>query len=198
MILVLAWGLPSILQATERDAPVGALLKNHCVRCHNAKMKKGGVDLANLATDKDLAKHRKLIRRLLEQIEAQSMPPSPEPALAEDKRDQLLRWARQALVLSEAKDPADRNPGAAPIRRLNRNEYNRTLRDLVGLDFDVAAAVGMVEDTTSHSFDNIADGADRVAGVDGEILRRRRPAAGTTLQGTSGRCEEESGAQENP
>ncbi len=157
LLVALAWGLPSLLHASEQDGTIGALLKNHCVRCHNAKVKKGGVDLTGLANEKDLPRQRKLIRRVLEQVESQSMPPAPEPALGERARDQVLRWATQALVLSEAKDPAERNPGSPLIRRLNRNEYNRTLRDLVGLDFDVAGAVGMVEDTTSHSFDNIAD-----------------------------------------
>ena len=47
------------------------------------------------------------------------------------------------------------NPGRRTFQRLNRAEYARSVRDLVGLDVDVAAF--LPPDTISHNFDNIAD-----------------------------------------
>jgi hypothetical protein len=138
--------------------PIGKLLHNHCVRCHNPQKKKGGVDLTPLRDDQELGKQRKLVRRALEQIEKQSMPPPSEPNFTEVNRGRVIAWAKQALVLSEPKDPALRNPGPALIRRLNRYEYARSVRDLTGLEFDVATAVGMPEDASTHSFDNLAAG----------------------------------------
>src|SRR5690606_17835292 len=46
-------------------------------------------------------------------------------------------------------------PGRVTIRRLNREEYNNTIRDLVGVDFDPAE--GFPADDTGYGFDNIGD-----------------------------------------
>ena len=50
------------------------------------------------------------------------------------------------------------NPGWRPFQRLNRAEYARAVKDLLGLDVDVAAF--LPPDTISHGFDNVADVQD--------------------------------------
>jgi hypothetical protein len=47
------------------------------------------------------------------------------------------------------------NPGWRPFQRLNRAEYQRALKDLLGLDIDVTAY--LPPDTVSTGFDNVAD-----------------------------------------
>jgi hypothetical protein len=42
------------------------------------------------------------------------------------------------------------------IRRLTHSEYRRSVRDLLGVDFDVAGAVGMPEDPIGKGYDNLA------------------------------------------
>jgi mono/diheme cytochrome c family protein len=132
------------------------LVADRCVRCHNPEKKKGGVDLTPL-TKADYAAQRKLLRRVLEQIETRAMPPAEQPALTDAERTALLRWGRQGMAKSEPADPALRDPGPALVRRLNRIEYNRTLHDLVGMEFDVASAVGMPDDSSALAFDNFAE-----------------------------------------
>jgi cytochrome c553 len=132
------------------------LVAARCVRCHNPEKRKGGVDLT-LLTKPDFAAQRKLLRRALEQIESRAMPPAEQPPLTDAERTAVVRWGRQGLAKSEPTDPALRDPGPALVRRLNRTEYNRTLHDLVGLEFDVASAVGMPDDSSALAFDNFAE-----------------------------------------
>src|SRR6184192_113444 len=47
------------------------------------------------------------------------------------------------------------NPGWRPFQRLNRAEYQRAVRDLLGIDVDVTAY--LPPDTVSSGFDNVAD-----------------------------------------
>ena len=131
-------------------------LASHCYRCHGVKQKRGKVDLSVFREEAGVLKQRKLWQRVLIQVETQEMPPATEPQLSAAQREQLTGWVRQTLASAEPANPAERNPGKAPIRRLTRTEYNNTLRDLfVGLSFD-AAAVGMPEDVGGQSFDNLA------------------------------------------
>ena len=79
------------------------------------------------------------------------------------------------------------NPGRRTFQRLNRAEYAAAVRDLLGLDVDVAAF--LPPDTISHGFDNIADvqsfsptllegylrAAARSAGSRSATRKRRRP-----------------------
>src|SRR5262249_9004763 len=50
---------------------------------------------------------------------------------------------------------ANPNPGWRPFQRLNRAEYQRAVKDLLGLDVDVTAY--LPPDTISKGFDNVAD-----------------------------------------
>src|SRR5690606_7851020 len=47
------------------------------------------------------------------------------------------------------------DPGRVTVRRLNRTEYNNTIRDLVGVDFKPAA--DFPSDDVGYGFDNIGD-----------------------------------------
>ena len=80
-----------------------------------------------------------------------------KPPLPAEQRELLVRWIRQTINTVDCSNPVDRNPGKTVIRRLTRSEYNRTLRDLLGLDFDGAEAVGMADDAAGNGFANMAE-----------------------------------------
>ena len=61
------------------------------------------------------------------------MPPSGEPQPSPTELETLNAWLDTILV-----DPDGNHRQAAP-RRLNRAEYNNTLRDLLGLDLPAPA-----------------------------------------------------------
>jgi hypothetical protein len=53
--------------------------------------------------------------------------------------------------------PGAAGPGRVTIRRLNRVEYNNTIRDLIGLDLKPATSFEFIEDEFGDGFNNDAD-----------------------------------------
>jgi hypothetical protein len=93
-----------------------------------------------------------LAEKVIRKLRAGLMPPSgaqrPDPATLKA----LAHSLEQAIDASATASP---NPGWRPFQRLNRGEYARSVRDLLGIDVDVAAL--LPPDTLSAGFDNIAD-----------------------------------------
>src|SRR5437588_9074861 len=95
---------------------------------------------------------RETWQAVCEQLSAGDMPPEEKPRPSKAEIAQLTSWVKDALSF---RDPGPRDPGRVTIHRLNRVEYNNTIRDLVGVDFKPAA--DFPADDTGYGFDNIAD-----------------------------------------
>src|SRR6185503_5699074 len=83
---------------------------------------------------------------------AEEMPPRkiPQPTAAEV--DGLRKWIFTEVLPYDASKP---EPGRVTLRRLNRTEYNNTIRDLVGVSFQPAD--DFPADDIGYGFDNIGD-----------------------------------------
>jgi hypothetical protein len=146
---------PAGAKGTPAFAKEGvAFVAKHCARCHGDKVKKGDLRLTIYQNEADLLKHRKVWQSVLTVLRAGDMPPPSvkgRPSMAEVD---AFTSSIQAIF-----DRADRNakpdPGRVTIRRLNRTEYNNTIRDLVGVDFQPAE--DFPDDDVGHGFDNIGD-----------------------------------------
>jgi mono/diheme cytochrome c family protein len=130
---------------------VAPVLAKHCSACHNANTTRGGIDLAALRADP--AGDEPLYPRVANALRAGTMPPPGRPQLTSVERDVLDTWF-------DAPSPDPGRDGGAPtdrvtVRRLNRVEYNNTIRDLVGLDLHPADE--LPHDDTGDGFDNNAD-----------------------------------------
>ena len=132
------------------------VLESACFKCHGPEKKKGHVDFSTFADDHAAGRAKKLWRKAIELVESGEMPPEDEKPLAPEQREKLLRWMKQAAS-AECPAMADRDPGPAPIRRLNRAEYNNTVRDLLGVEFDAGAAVGMPDDQPVQGYSTLAN-----------------------------------------
>jgi hypothetical protein len=77
------------------------------------------------------------------------MPPEKEKQPTDAERAKLIAWVK-SLSANDAPDP-----GRVTVRRLNRFEYNNTIRDLVGIDFKPAD--DFPDDDVGNGFDNIGD-----------------------------------------
>jgi hypothetical protein len=143
-------------QPAGRLKEIGPLLKTHCAECHGGVVKEGGVDLTQFTGDRSVLENKKLWRRVLEQLQAKSMPPAEELPLEDAARAKLIAWTDATIATPLALDTEHPEPGRTVIRRLTRTEYNNTLRDLLGVQTDVAAAAGMPDETVGHGFDNLA------------------------------------------
>src|SRR5262249_15066939 len=126
------------------------LLKQYCVSCHDAELKKGSI-----AFDQDdavLVGNRELWWKVLKMVRADMMPPRNKPHPKSEQIDKLVAWIKTTAFKIDAQDP---DPGRVTVRRLNRTEYRNTVRDLLGVNFDTSAE--FPADDTGHGFDNIAD-----------------------------------------
>ncbi len=123
------------------------LVETRCFKCHGEKKQKGGVDFSIFNDMNAALKKHKIWRAALEQIQTKEMPPEDEPAMSDAERTKLTGAIRSTLALLDSNDPATRDPGPPLLRRMTRLEYNSTIRDVTGLDFDATDSVGMPDDT---------------------------------------------------
>jgi hypothetical protein len=154
-------GTPAASVAQASDAPVVPtfathglpLAKKYCYDCHSGKEPEGGIAFETAVDDKTVLKSRKLWTRALDLIQQGVMPPADaDPIPAEDK-EKLIAVLDRTLNFVDCSQGID--PGRVTIRRLNRNEYNNTVRDLLGVDF--RPADDFPSDDVGYGFDNIGD-----------------------------------------
>jgi hypothetical protein len=129
------------------------LLKKYCYDCHADGAKKGGVEYDKYPSHADLLADRKLWDQTLLNVRSRVMPPEnrkSQPTLAE--RELIQAWIDFEVFKTDPKNP---DPGRVTIRRLNRTEYNNTIRDLIGVHF--RPADDFPADDAGYGFDNIGD-----------------------------------------
>jgi len=134
----------------ERVAPV---VGKYCVGCHGAEKPKGKLNLAAYADDAAVLKDRRTWARVLEAVEGGDMPPEGKPRPSAAEAEGLTHWLQAAVSTADCRLDAD--PGRVTMRRLNRAEYNNTIRDLVGVSFRPADDFPL--DDVGYGFDNIGD-----------------------------------------
>lgn len=138
------------------DDLVAPLVNKYCIECHDSDTEEGEVNFDVFVTKDDAENDPDFWDRVFTQMDLQSMPPPKEksqPSKAE--REALMAWIDK---LSGRWDNGEfgRDPGRTTIRRLNKNEYNYTVRDLFGLQ--LRPADGFPEDSGGEAgFDNNAD-----------------------------------------
>jgi mono/diheme cytochrome c family protein len=128
-----------------------AFVKQYCTGCHNDRAKAGELSLVSFDAAK-AADNLETTEKMIRKLRAQMMPPPgarrPEPAQIQAMVAALETRVDRAASLSP-------HPGSRPFQRLNRAEYARGVKDLLGIDVDVAAL--LPADTISAGFDNVAD-----------------------------------------
>jgi hypothetical protein len=137
----------------DRMAPAAqtSIVSTICVQCHTDRRKPGGVSFEHLTID-DIVRDGELAERVVAKLRAGMMPPLTAPKRPDED-------SARAFVVSLEKriDTAARlrpHPGSRRSQRLNRAEYARSIRAILGLDVDVSQ--WLPPDTMSHNFDNIA------------------------------------------
>jgi hypothetical protein len=150
----LAWLMPRAAYPAEGKPAafreqIKPFLAKYCVDCH------GGTEPEkNLALDRlPDADNRDMWTNVRKYLHGRIMPPkdAAQPT-AEEFRDAL---ASIDAHLSGSDCGLTRNPGRVTIRRLNRTEYDNTIRDLVGVDFHPAD--DFPADDIGYGFDQIGD-----------------------------------------
>jgi hypothetical protein len=132
---------------------VAPLLQHSCLECHAGEEPEADLDLSGFADGSRKLDEAGVWRRVRDQLRANKMPPKKKPRPAKAEVDGALAWIDAKLAELRAAHAID--PGTVTLRRLNRVEYQNTIRDLVGVDFD---AQGLFPtDDVGYGFDNIGD-----------------------------------------
>ena len=141
--------------ATSFGKDVVPFLTKHCYICHGGGKSKGDLTLDKYRDELAIVKDREVWENVVKMVHTGEMPPKakgrPRPAPSE------VELAIQAIddILDQFDCTGPRDDGRVTIRRLNRVEYNNTIRDLVGVDFKPAA--DFPNDDVGYGFDNIGD-----------------------------------------
>lgn len=129
------------------------LLQQYCFDCHSEADAEGGIafdrylDSAKVQTDFEL--WEKVIRL----VKQRQMPPADYAELDNQALQKIVSGIEYEL--SQFDCSVETRPGRVTIRRLNKSEYNNTIRDLTGLDLRLAD--NFPSDDVGNGFDNIGD-----------------------------------------
>jgi len=135
------------------DKNVKPILKNTCSGCHNANLMSGGVNLAPYAEASTVLEDRPSWEKIVQKIESGEMPPKGVPRPPQAQMTALTTFVHGEFDKADALVKPD--PGRVTARRLNRNEYRNTIRDLLAVDY--RADKDFPTDDSGYGFDNIAD-----------------------------------------
>jgi hypothetical protein len=132
----------------ERVRP---FLESYCVECHSEGNAEGGVALDRFLDRETALSGGRTWVQVLDALEALAMPPADalQPAVAE--RAAVTEWIEQDFFAAQCESSAV--PPAVVMRRLNRQEYDNTIRDLLGLDLHLAD--DFPPDDMGFGYDNI-------------------------------------------
>lgn len=147
--------LPAAAPAAPRDyrKDIRPVLEKYCWDCHGDGAKKGEVVLDADKDEAAIFRNRKIWMGAMFHIEQWTMPPQDKKTQpTKEEREMLVAWLDGVL---HPVDPSAPDPGRVTIRRLNRVEYNNTVRDLLGVSS--RPADDFPEDDTGYGFDNIGD-----------------------------------------
>lgn len=133
--------------------------KTYCVDCHSGQSPEGEFAIDKGLGEKGLGEkglgpdfaNRSVAgrwREVINVLNSHEMPPATEPQPTPEAVAGLIDWATGEMIRVELHQRKQH----VTLRRLNRNEYRNTIRDLVGIDFDTSH---FPEDASASGFDNI-------------------------------------------
>ena len=107
-------------------------IKQHCLSCHGAEKAKAGYRIDLIGTDFSAATVAGHWKEVIDRINAGEMPPKESPRPDAQQVAAFVTWVNEQLHQVEL--AAKNAGGRIPMRRLNRDEYANTVRDLLKLD----------------------------------------------------------------
>ena len=153
-------GFLASLRTDAAPAPppkVAAFIRKHCVECHDADAKKGGLDLTSL--DFDLKNPHDFSHWVMveDRVGAGEMPPKKKARPPASELRAFTNHLSSTLLTADLARVA--SEGRATERRLNRYEYENTLRDLLSLPYLEVKAF-LPEDREACGFNKVGEALD--------------------------------------
>jgi hypothetical protein len=135
-------------------APTGEELRKFgqqfCFKCHGAEKQKGDFNFETYAGKPDVVRDRKVWEKVAELLESRRDAAGGEAQPPDADRATLIHWIDGQI----AQAAGQAGPGRVTLRRLNKEEYRNTIRDLLAVEFNPE---DFPADETAYGFDTIAD-----------------------------------------
>ena len=143
---------PALKPEGDFEDKAQAALQKYCVGCHSGNSPAAGISLSESKSAAVMLKQRSTWERAYTNVSNKHMPPMGMPQPTQEERDTLVGWIQGTLSKGECDV---KEPGRVTLRRMNRAEYNNTVRDLLGVD--IKPADDFPSDDVGYGFDNIGD-----------------------------------------
>lgn len=128
------------------------VLEEFCYDCHADGVDKGELLLDKYSEYSAIIGDRKMWDHVSESLSTHVMPPENKDQPTLEQRKLVLDWIENEVFWV---DPTKPDPGHVTLRRLNRTEYNNTIRDVFRVD--ARPARNFPPDDTGYGYDNIGD-----------------------------------------
>lgn len=129
------------------------LLQQYCLDCHNEFHQEAELDLSRFESLEGISSDGPTMKRVLNMVRFGAMPPEDAALPSDDERQRLGDLIDQSIYAVTC--DTEPRPGKVTARRLNRAEYNHSVRDLFGMD--LRPADDFPSDEVGGGFDNNAD-----------------------------------------
>jgi len=139
--------------STAFESTVKPFLSRTCFTCHSSRLKTGNLDLEAYPTPASVAQDVPTWEKVIAKLRRHDMPPVGLPRPDEAEIKAVTEWIEAELEQADLQAAPD--PGRVTARRLNRTEYNNTVRDLLGVD--IRPADDFPQDDSGYGFDNNGD-----------------------------------------
>ena len=152
-LFCLANGILTLDASAEADESLQlarGFLAANCLKCHSAGTAEAGVRLDDLAATITTVEAAERWQKVLNVVNGGEMPPEEEPRPDAAAKTEFL--AELSVALAAARKTIGDEGRIATLRRLNRREYQHTLRDLLAADVDVGT---LPDDKGAGSFDTL-------------------------------------------
>jgi len=126
------------------------LMFDYCMDCHNADTQKGKVNLEDLPLEVDTLQHAELWQKVLDVLNSGEMPPENKRQPEKVAKADFLEDLAKTMVLARKK--LSDSGGQITMRRLNRREYQNTIKSLTGVSLNVES---LPADGGAGSFDTV-------------------------------------------
>ena len=121
--------------------------------CHGVRMQMAELRFDRFSDESEAVRHPQVWDDVVRMTRAGKMPPPGNRPPSPEAIEAVARWveSRRAAMRPHRAE----RPGRVTARRLNRAEYNNTVRDLLGVDLRPADSFPV--DDSGYGFDNIGD-----------------------------------------
>ncbi|HEX4810265.1 MAG TPA: DUF1592 domain-containing protein [Bryobacteraceae bacterium] len=132
---------------------ISPFVAQNCALCHNEKLKTAGLNLVGYTTTAAMLKDRAEWEKVVSKLESGEMPPKGLPRPNPEDIKAVTSWIEDQFAIADKNAKPD--PGHLVAHRLNRAEYNNTIRDLLAVHFKPSSE--FPADDSGYGFDNIGD-----------------------------------------